>query len=214
MKKEIRTEKGIIRYEEIELLLGEKVLDPEISRTNLVDFKKVMDKHKIRYGFMYGTLLGAVRDGNFIPWDEDVDIFVLDEDRMKVYNALFDFEKIGFKVARQQNDGELLSVIRDNEYIDMYFYRKTYNNKRRSCDYAVVASHLENVETIDFLGMDFYIPSNPEKLLITLYGEDWHIPQKDVKPKNATLDRKAKLFLRNKLPYLHKTLKSILGKEN
>lgn len=35
---------------------------------------KVCREHKLRYYIMAGTLLGAVRHGGFIPWDDDLDI--------------------------------------------------------------------------------------------------------------------------------------------
>ena len=212
MKKEIHTNKGIYEYEEVHLFLGRKLINPEIAKNNLKDFKIIMDKHNIRYGLMYGSLLGAVRDGGFIPWDEDVDIFVMEEDRSKVHEALFDFQNIGMKVAREEFGGELISIIRDDEYIDMYFFKRTFNGKRRSCDYAVSAHHIENRDTMDFLEMDFHIPADSKNLLVSLYGDDWHIPQRGVKPGNPTLDRKIKLFIKNKFPVIHKKLKLVLGR--
>jgi phosphorylcholine metabolism protein LicD len=49
----------------------------------LKDVIEVLNRHKIEYYLDFGTLLGAVRDGKLIPWDDDIDISLLNEDDYK-----------------------------------------------------------------------------------------------------------------------------------
>ena len=41
-----------------------------------LEFAKVCEKHNLRYYLAYGNVLGAVRHGGFIPWDDDFDVMM------------------------------------------------------------------------------------------------------------------------------------------
>lgn len=73
-------------------------LDIKETQAMMFDALRYLDeicrKYQIRYFLAYGSLLGAVREHDFIPWDDDVDVWMERED----YNR---FSKI---MSEQKND--------------------------------------------------------------------------------------------------------------
>ena len=47
-----------------------------VANEILLKIKEVCDTHDIKYYLAYGTVLGAVRHKGFIPWDDDIDIYM------------------------------------------------------------------------------------------------------------------------------------------
>ena len=42
----------------------------------LAEFDRLCRRHDLTYYLAYGTLLGAVRHGGYIPWDDDIDVMM------------------------------------------------------------------------------------------------------------------------------------------
>jgi len=55
----------------------------EVLFDMMSDIDKFCKRHNLRYWIFCGTLLGAVREHNFIPWDDDADITLPVEDYRK-----------------------------------------------------------------------------------------------------------------------------------
>ena len=68
--------------------------DPEVlekihnvHRQIMKDFTEVCEKYGLSCFAVYGTAIGAVRHGGFIPWDDDVDMAMLREDYDKFFKV-------------------------------------------------------------------------------------------------------------------------------
>ena len=61
----------------------------------LKELDEYLGEHGIQYSIMSGTLLGAVRHGGFIPWDDDIDIAVLRKDYDRLIEILRKNKRIG-----------------------------------------------------------------------------------------------------------------------
>lgn len=174
----IQLTNGKLRYKTIPLYGGVKQINKEIAFKNLCLLKNVLDEQGVPFQLAYGTLLGAVREKDFITHDEDIDLFVLGENKQRLFDALPALIAVGFKVARYDRR-DLLSVIKDEEYIDFYFYGKfSFDGKdMRICDGIVYpAFFFESSTKMNFKGEDFDVPAEYVFFLRCAYGKDWVTP--------------------------------------
>ena len=84
----------------------------------LKEFIQVCKENDITYYIIGGTLIGAIRHGGFIPWDDDIDIAVPREDYKKLISIL-----------RNHNSDILgLGYYKDDQ--DLYYYPIRVFNKK------------------------------------------------------------------------------------
>ena len=58
----------------------------------LHELDRVCKKNNLRYALSSGTCLGAVRHGGFIPWDDDIDVYMSWADAEKLVKCQDDFD--------------------------------------------------------------------------------------------------------------------------
>lgn len=92
-------------------------ISQEIGLKLLGEFDSVCKKHNLTYFLDAGTLLGAVRDGKFIAWDDDVDVMMPRKDYEKLKRCAIDFSN---DVFFQNNDTD--------PYYTWYLPRLLWNN--------------------------------------------------------------------------------------
>ena len=166
-----------IKYKTHVLYPGVKQINKEIAEKNLIDLKHVLDKFDIKFLLIAGTLLGAVRDHDFISHDEDVDLAFLEEDKTKLFECLPVILDCGFEIARYDSRG-LLSLIREGEYIDLYFFRKMNDepNIRTCSGWLLLENFLTNTTKFRFKGEIYNIPLEYTEFLKYEYGDTWMEP--------------------------------------
>ena len=179
MKQAIQTSKGEIFFEPTrEFFNPEKKINKKNSRENILILREILIKTKIRWGLVFGTLLGAVREKDFIEWDIDTDIFVFDEDKQFLLNSIHDFQDNGFRIIRFNDKKSILSIERNNEYIDFYFFKKSFFG--RKCEkYFIPKKFFQNLTEIKFFDKNFPTFNHVIDYLEFQYGKTWNVQIKD-----------------------------------
>ncbi len=156
-----------------------KPIDKVIAKDNLILFDSVLQKHSLPFFLAFGTLLGAIREADFIAHDSDTDIGMYLADKNKFLPLIFELHQVGLNLVRF--DENLLSFMRQGEYIDVYFFEKKWFPKDGwYCGRLFMpAKFLHRLDSCEFHQKKFLTPWQPEKYLAYCYGKSWKTPVKD-----------------------------------
>lgn len=174
-------------YEATELSLVDTMdISFNQARSILFKAKELLESQNIKFYLIYGTLLGAIREHSFISHDYDVDIYIDDVEELKsIIPFLYSQD---FKLCRV-TEPRIYSFMYKGIYIDIYIKRKAPFPFNLWCYWlggGIVPKHYINKsKKIIFLGEEFLIPENPERLMKFFYGQSWRTPIKGDHGRNS-----------------------------
>lgn len=178
--------------------LVEREYDLKQRAKNLEEIKKILDKLKIRFWLYEGGLLGIYREGNFIPWDFDLDILLYSEDLIeKRYILKNTLKKNGFKTSKAKRQHlnkkrPKLIATKNGEKVSFNGYFLNRKQKLRvRIPYRFPCRFFEPGTTINFKGVDYPCPNPIEEYLEMAYG-DWRTPIRSGNPDEYRLGRDKK----------------------
>ena len=150
-----------------ELTIKEK---QEILLGILKDLDRFCRANDIPYSISSGTLLGAVRHGGFIPWDDDADMFMLRED----------FDRF-VKIYRSDRYHLLFNTRTEEEFFASGYAK--VNDPTTYRGESLTMTHLG--VSVDIFPLD-YVPNDPRERkrymhkIMSIHNRIYHRQRKDL----------------------------------
>lgn len=178
-------------------------MDKQKAIEDLKIVKQVLDQNKVPFFLVYGTCLGAYRDKDFLPGDDDIDLAIVESldypTRKKIGWMLYDLgfkpQEIMFNVFGRMEPSEIgyngdetsgIIVCEKNVKFTIFFFKEVdceEHGREMVCipklgAYPLIASpakFYKGCEIIKFKGEEFQFPSPVEDYLEWTY-EEWANP--------------------------------------
>lgn len=158
----------------------EKISIKEFQDIYIDEFSEFVDflsKNNIKYSMAFGSLLGAVRESNIIPWDYDIDLYMTTSELKRLFEVLDKTKAFEYKTYLKSELSYGLSRIyckrsfrqRYDEPEPSATFIDIFNVQPISGDYEDVVSKLRKLQEkrnyYQHIKYDNYIPKNPLKRL-------------------------------------------------
>lgn len=129
----------------------------------LLQFDVFCKKHNLRYSLTSGTLIGAIRENGFIPWDDDIDVMMPREDYEKfldIANKEFNETDSIYKVEEYRNDENYTLFFAAFINTSIEYPIEQFDGVHKRKYYGI---------WIDVFPFDYINPSKIKKLFLNFY---------------------------------------------
>lgn len=165
---------------------ADKIKRISIRILKCIDF--LSEKYDFKLFLAYGTLLGAVRHGGFIPWDDDVDIMMTRRDfnifisvakhlppSIEIRPMAYNFIKVMDKYSKISMDGKrgvaVDIFIVEGKSENYYFW-----NVHKMRNFHLKSRELFPLISVKFEDLTLNVPKEYVKILVELYGDYMKLP--------------------------------------
>ena len=156
--------------------------EKEQVRLLLRSLHHIAEKAGVQLVLGYGSLLGHVRHGEIMPWDDDVDLLLMEdgidklllhlekEETIRCSNASWGgvkYHKIWFKSGK-----EIPGFEHTFPFIDIWSVKRDGGNIVTQEGVSIPAEYYYPLKKVEFEGSAIYCPAFPQKCLNSFY-RDW-----------------------------------------
>ena len=181
-------------------------MDKAVALKNLEDIRDTLIDLYINYFLIDGTLLGLVRNNDFLDHDTDTDMGVNFKDfgdGKKLAELKAALKSKGFTISGIFGDWTnnfQISFARHGVKTDLFFYRRQGDEyifhsflHDEVITYSYPFEMLDVVTRVEFKGSQFTVPKYSDQVLRHKYGKDWHIKKENwdwaYHPRNIVTDK-------------------------
>ena len=169
----------------------------ELGHQLLITLSDLFRQYEIKACIDSGTLLGLMREGKLLAWDDDIDFAIDDADFDKALAIMKDFPQLAPMQDKVDWQATLLRQSGEDACLNIEFQpkpgstlisfetslqrRKSVNGRSELLSSAGIffapEHHFNTIETINFNGHAIPVPSDVDGFLTFMYG-DWRKPKK------------------------------------
>lgn len=171
----LKTTMGMLPYMQRCFNIASKTIDDAKMSECFRQLYVHLNKIGINWGPAFSSLIGIVRNDNYLPWAHNLCIYVLKEDEERFKDELWNIVLDGFELCRYERRG-MYYLRKNGQYIRIFILHKISSDVRHTGGSDFIHErYLQNTTKWNFRGMQLNVPSELDEYLTFQYG-NWIIP--------------------------------------